>query len=154
MDTVTQTVRSLLEGPTNWLDPVVDSRFPTGTALRKGVTSLAPDDRSMLKVPLNKKADNVGQRPARMMAAQLLYTVQDLTSARVEQVELQRSDSSPLCVLGADRRRSSLRTVRRAGPTASTSSTPRGTSSACPGSTRGSGDPEPVTGPFGDGRCG
>ena len=36
------------------------------------------------------------------MAAQLLFTVRDLTSLRLEQVELQRSDGSQLCVLGAD----------------------------------------------------
>lgn len=130
MDTVTQTVRSLIGGPTNWLLPVVDTRFPTSTALRKGVTALAPDDRSVLKVPLNKRADNVGQRSCRMMASQVLYTVRDLTSARVEQVELQRSDSSPLCVLSADQAEEFARTVRRAAPTASTSSMPRGMSSA------------------------
>ncbi|CAO0832464.1 GerMN domain-containing protein OS=Streptomyces microflavus OX=1919 GN=HUT09_12690 PE=4 SV=1 [Streptomyces microflavus] len=39
MSTATQTVRTLLEGPTNWLRPVVDSRFPTGTALRKDVVA-------------------------------------------------------------------------------------------------------------------
>lgn len=36
MDTVTQSVRSLLAGPTSWLQPVVASRFPPGTALKKG----------------------------------------------------------------------------------------------------------------------
>ena len=39
---MTQTVASLLDGPTNWLKPVVVSRFPTGTALQKGVRTLAP----------------------------------------------------------------------------------------------------------------
>lgn len=36
VDPVTQMVRSLLNGPTSWLGPVVRSSFPTGTALRKG----------------------------------------------------------------------------------------------------------------------
>ncbi|MET9804053.1 LpqB family beta-propeller domain-containing protein [Streptomyces sp. NPDC006368] len=100
MDPVAQTVKALLEGPTNWLKPVVDSRFPSGTTLKEDVKSLTPDDQNTLKVPLSKKADNVGQEQCRKMAAQLLFTVGDLASTRVEQVELQRSDGSRLCALG------------------------------------------------------
>lgn len=100
MDPVTQTVKALLEGPTNWLKPAVDSSFPSGTELKKGVTSLATDDQSTLKVPLNKKADHVGAGVCRRMAAQLLFTLGDLTSVRAEQVELQGSDGKQLCVLG------------------------------------------------------
>lgn len=100
MDPVTQTVRALLEGPTNWLKPAVDSRFPSGTQLKEGVTTLTTDDQSTLKVPLNSKADRVGGEVCRRMAAQLLFTLGDLTSVRVEQVELQRgSDGGRLCVL-------------------------------------------------------
>ncbi|MFF3318242.1 LpqB family beta-propeller domain-containing protein [Streptomyces sp. NPDC003035] len=100
MDPVTQTVKALLEGPTNWLKPAVDSRFPSGTELKEGVTSLATDDQSTLKVPLNAKADLVGGEVCRRMAAQLLFTLGGLTSVRVEQVELQRgSDGGRLCVL-------------------------------------------------------
>ncbi|OEJ26620.1 hypothetical protein AR457_21385 [Streptomyces agglomeratus] len=104
MDQVTQTVEALLSGPTNWLKPVVGSSFPTGTALKleDGAKSLAFDDRNVLKVPLNGKASNVGQKRCREMAAQLLFTLRDLTSYRVGQVELQRSDGSTLCVLGGD----------------------------------------------------
>ncbi|MFI1187806.1 LpqB family beta-propeller domain-containing protein [Streptomyces californicus] len=101
MDTVTQTVRTLLAGPTNWLRPVVDSRFPAGTELRKGVTALAPDDQNVLKVPLNGKADKAGRSACRMMAAQVLHTLRDLTSARVERVELEGGQGS-LCALDAD----------------------------------------------------
>ncbi len=101
MDTATQTVRTLLAGPTNWLRPVADSRFPEGTALRKGVTALAPDDQNVLKVPLNGKADKAGRSACRMMAAQVLYTLRDLTSARVERVELEGGKGS-LCALDAD----------------------------------------------------
>ncbi len=101
MDTVAQTVRTLLAGPTNWLRPVVDSRFPTGTALRKGVTALAPDDQNVLKVPLNQKADTAGRSACRMMAAQVLFTLRDLTSARVERVELEGGEGR-LCALDAD----------------------------------------------------
>lgn len=100
MDPVTQTVRALLEGPTDWLKPAVDSSFPSGTELRKGVTTLTPDDQSTLKVPLNGKADLVGGEPCRRMAAQLLFTLRDLTSVNAEQVELQGSRGQALCRLG------------------------------------------------------
>ncbi|MFD7867433.1 LpqB family beta-propeller domain-containing protein [Streptomyces sp. NPDC057682] len=150
-DTVTQAVRSLLSGPTEWLSPVVESRFPAGTALRKGVTSLTPDDRNVLKVPLNKKADGVGQSSCRMMASQVLFTLRDLTSARVEQVELQRSDGSPLCVLDADQAEGYAPTGSSGAPESQYFIDGKGHVERIPGSTRGSGDPEPVTGPFGSG---
>ncbi|GGT60845.1 lipoprotein LpqB [Streptomyces purpureus] len=100
LDPVAQTVTALLEGPTNWLKPVVDSRFPTGTALKDGVRTLVPDDQSKLVVPLNEKASQVGHEQCRRMSAQLLFTLADLPSVRVEQVELQRADGSQLCVVG------------------------------------------------------
>lgn len=112
MDPVTQTVKALLEGPTLWLQEAAVSRFPSGTELKKGVTSLAPDDQSTLKVPLNAKADRVGPEVCRRMAAQLLFTLGDLTSVRVEQVELQRSDGTSLCVLGKRQARDEFAPVR------------------------------------------
>lgn len=151
MDTVTQAVRSLLRGPTDWLRPVVASRFPAGTGLRKGVTSLTPDDRNVLKVPLNKKVDGAGQSVCRMMASQVLYTLRDLTSARVEQVELQRSDGSPLCVLGADQAEEYAPDGSSGGPDSQYFVDAKGHVERIPGSTRGSGEPEPVAGPFGTG---
>lgn len=73
------------------------SSFPTGTELREGTKSLAYDGQNALKVPLNDKADNVAQPQCQKMAAQLLYTVQDLTASRLARVELLRSDRSSLC---------------------------------------------------------
>ncbi|MFF0460998.1 LpqB family beta-propeller domain-containing protein [Streptomyces mexicanus] len=102
VDAMTQMVRSLLAGPTHWLGPVVRSSFPTGTALRKGVTTLTPDDQNRLTVPLNGKASRVGQRQCRQMATQLLFTLQNLTPT-VDTVTLERSDGSTLCTLGEDR---------------------------------------------------
>ncbi|MFJ2175601.1 LpqB family beta-propeller domain-containing protein [Streptomyces sp. NPDC087851] len=101
MDPVTQAVRVLLDGPTNWLKPVVDSPFPSGTALQKGTTSLEFDDRNALKVPLNEKASKAGRTQCRKMAAQLLFTLRDLTATPVGQVEL-LADGSSLCVLSGD----------------------------------------------------
>ncbi|MFF4500334.1 LpqB family beta-propeller domain-containing protein [Streptomyces sp. NPDC001401] len=101
VDPMTQMVRSLLNGPTNWLDHVVRTSFPTGTALKNGVTTLTPDDQNKLTVPLNEKAARVGQGQCNEMAAQLLFTLQNLTPA-VDQVELQ-SGKSRLCSLREDR---------------------------------------------------
>ncbi|WP_328747915.1 LpqB family beta-propeller domain-containing protein [Streptomyces sp. NBC_00285] len=95
VDPMTQLVRSLLSGPTHWLDPVVRTRFPTGTALMKGVSSLTPDDQNTLTVPLNNKARNVGSDQCEAMAAQLLFTLQNLTPA-VDDVEL-RAGGKQLC---------------------------------------------------------
>ncbi|MDW4910802.1 LpqB family beta-propeller domain-containing protein [Streptomyces sp. ADMS] len=103
VDPMTQTVSSLLEGPSRWLGPVVRSSFPTGTALKKGVTSLTPDDQNRLTVPLNDKANRVGSAKCTEMAAQLLYTLQDLTPTGVDEVALQRANGTQLCVLDKNR---------------------------------------------------
>ncbi|WP_037675248.1 LpqB family beta-propeller domain-containing protein [Streptomyces griseus] len=97
VDPVTQAVVSLLKGPTTWLRHVVRSSFPTGTQLKKGVTSLTPDDQSKLTVPLNDKAARIGERKCNEMAAQLLYTLQNLTPA-VDEVAL-RAGGRQLCAL-------------------------------------------------------
>jgi hypothetical protein len=101
MDPVTQAVQALLDGPTTWLDPVVESSFPAGTQLQRGTRSLEFDDRNALKVPLNEKAAKAGGSQCRRMAAQLLFTLRDLTSTKVEQIEL-LADGSSLCVLRGD----------------------------------------------------
>ncbi|WP_329229536.1 LpqB family beta-propeller domain-containing protein [Streptomyces sp. NBC_00111] len=150
MDTATQTVRTLLEGPSDWLRPVVDSRFPAGTALRRGVTSLATDDQNVLKVPLNKKADQVGQDACRMMAAQVLFTLRDLTSARVGQVELQGAHG-PLCSLGADEAEEFASDNGSAGPDSQYFVDDKGHVQRLSGSGKGSWEPEPVIGPLGGG---
>ncbi|MFJ8920498.1 Sporulation and spore germination [Streptomyces sp. LamerLS-316] len=150
MDTATQTVRTLLEGPSNWLRPVVDSRFPEGTALKSGVTSLTTDDQNVLKVPLNKKADGAGQGACRMMAAQVLFTLRDLTSARVGQVELQ-GDRGPLCSLSADEAADFASDRGSGEPDSQYFVDDKGHVQRIPGSSKGGGDPEPVIGPLGSG---
>ncbi|ARF72887.1 LpqB family beta-propeller domain-containing protein [Kitasatospora albolonga] len=150
MSTATQTVRTLLEGPTNWLRPVVDSRFPTGTALRKGVVALAPDDQNVLKVPLNGKADKAGRTACRMMAAQVLFTLKDLTSARVEQVELEGTRGR-LCALDADEAAKFSSDSGSDGPDSQYFIDAKGRLQRIPGANEGSGTPEVVPGPLGVG---
>ncbi|MFJ7084946.1 LpqB family beta-propeller domain-containing protein [Streptomyces griseus] len=150
MDTATQTVRTLLAGPTNWLRPVVDSRFPTGTALRKGVTALAPDDQNVLKVPLNQKADKASRSACRMMAAQVLFTLRDLTSAWVERVELEGGEGK-LCALNADDAPDFSADHGSDGDDGQYFINDKGQVERIPGATDGTGSPEPVTGPLGVG---
>ncbi|WP_411079471.1 LpqB family beta-propeller domain-containing protein [Streptomyces sp. cmx-18-6] len=150
MDTATQTVRTLLEGPTNWLRPVVDSRFPTGTALRKGVVALAPDDQNVLKVPLNRKADKASRAACRMMAAQVLFTLRDLTSARVEQVELE-GGRGRLCALDADEAAEFSSDSGSGGPDSQYFIDAKGKVQRISGTTEDNGTPEVVLGPLGTG---
>ncbi|MFF2845404.1 LpqB family beta-propeller domain-containing protein [Streptomyces sp. NPDC058001] len=102
IDPITQSVKLLLAGPTRWLDPVVRSSFPSRTQLKAGTATLTPDSHNVLKVPLNSAADRVGQAQCTRMAAQVIFTLQDWPSNGIEQVELQRSDGSQLCVLSAE----------------------------------------------------
>ncbi|WP_078067689.1 LpqB family beta-propeller domain-containing protein [Streptomyces jeddahensis] len=162
IDPLTQTVKSLLAGPTRWLEPAVRSRFPSGTQLKEGTKSLSPDDQNKLKVPLNRKADRVGQAQCTEMATQLLFSIGDLTPSAVDEVELLRSDGSQLCVLSqgqagsiAPRRTAGHspyqyfldekdRLVRMLGS--------RGGSGSGSGSGKRAGsEPEPVPGPLGNG---
>ena len=100
VDPTTQMVRSLLAGPTAWLDPVVRSSFPAGTELRKGTGSLTVDDRGRLSVPLNGGAAEAGAEQCEEMAAQLLFTLRNLSPV-VEEVEL-RAGGEQLCALAQD----------------------------------------------------
>ncbi|OIJ66115.1 hypothetical protein WN71_020110 [Streptomyces mangrovisoli] len=102
VDPMTQVVRSLIDGPTHWLQPVVRSSFPSGSALKKGVGTLSPDDQGKLTVPLNAKASKVGLKRCDEMATQLLYTVQNMTPA-VDTVAFQADDGTTLCTLDEDR---------------------------------------------------
>lgn len=154
MDPLTQTVASLLDGPTNWLRPVANSRFPAGTALKKGVRALTLDDRNGLKVPLNEKASGVGQGQCRQMAAQLLFTLRDVTSMRVEQVELERTDGSQLCVLSADQSQEYAPDHTSGSPAGEYFVDAKGRlvrMQAIGGDSSGKADPEPVEGPLGTG---
>ncbi|MQY32070.1 Lipoprotein LpqB [Streptomyces sp. RB17] len=102
VDPMTQMVRSLLSGPTSWLGPVVRSSFPTGTALQKDVSGLAPDDQNKLTVPLNLKVSQVAATKCTEMATQLLFTLRNLAPT-LESVELQGGGGHRLCDLSEER---------------------------------------------------
>ncbi|MFB7758479.1 GerMN domain-containing protein, partial [Streptomyces sp. NPDC056121] len=151
IDPLTQTVRALLSGPTHWLNPVVTTTFPSDTRLRKGVKSLAPDDDNNLKVPLNAKADHVGRARCKEMAAQLLFSLRDVTSANVSQIELERSNGSQLCVL-SESDAEALVEPRTSGPSDDQYFLDdKGRLVQMSGASHTAKDPKRVPGPLGDG---
>ncbi|WP_069812010.1 LpqB family beta-propeller domain-containing protein [Streptomyces sp. TP-A0874] len=99
IDLITSSVKALLRGPSSWLDPVADSRFPSGAGLADPEESLSLDDSNSLRVRLDERGANVRPSQCRQMAAQVLFTVQDLASAKVDEVELAREDGSRLCTV-------------------------------------------------------
>ncbi|WP_431044094.1 LpqB family beta-propeller domain-containing protein [Streptomyces sp. P1-3] len=102
IDPITWTVKALLDGPTNWLDPVVRTAFPTGAALHDAKKKLSLDGSNGLDVRLNDKASHVNEALCRQMAAQVLFTVQDQASAQLSSVRLEGPDGSELCELSRD----------------------------------------------------
>ncbi|MVO84859.1 hypothetical protein GPA10_08770 [Streptomyces sp. p1417] len=150
IDPLTETVKALLEGPSNRLDPAVRTAVPMGAGLASGTKSLTPDDKNKLVVPLNARGDSLVHEQCKQVAAQLLHTLQDLPSSGVEQVELQQKDGSPLCVLGKDR----AETVVPHGadlPAYQYFVDDKRRLVRMPGNAGSDAGPEPVTGPFGDG---
>jgi hypothetical protein len=77
MNLLTSTVETLLSGPGDWLRPVVDSGFRKGAK----ATSVSLDDSQNLRVRLNKAGSTgLGHQNCERMAAQLVQTVQDITT--------------------------------------------------------------------------
>lgn len=150
IDPVTTSVQALLEGPTNWLNQVADSAFPTGTRLEGG--GLALDDSNALKVRLSKEAASAEPGQCRRMAAQLLYTVQDMARAtKVSEVELQRADGGSLCVLNRQEAREGFAPQKRLGRGSAQEYFLDGDHKVVSVSDTGT-NPKPVPGPFGSGR--
>jgi hypothetical protein len=98
-DPLTETVKEVLAGPTRWLNRAVRTAFPTGAGLKSGVESLTLDDANKLTVPLNKHAEAVTPTKCKEMAAQLLFSLRDLSSSSVSEVELKREDGRFMCAL-------------------------------------------------------
>jgi Lipoprotein LpqB beta-propeller domain/Sporulation and spore germination len=97
IDTLRSTVRTLLDGPTDWLSPVVTSRFPQGTALdgRQGIEIKNSDT---LRVRLRGDLTS-DQGRCRDMAAQLLKTAEDQSAMKFTSVQIARDDGSVVCSL-------------------------------------------------------
>ncbi|AWK08966.1 hypothetical protein SSP531S_10780 [Streptomyces spongiicola] len=150
MDPAAQAVSALFEGPAHWLAPVVDSPLPAGAGLKKGTTSLTPDDQGELRVPLNDRASNIGGTLCKRLATQMLLTLRELAAPRVEQVRLQRADGSPLCVLTADQ--ADAYALERQSPSSNVYFVDSDHRMAVVGTKPKTVDETEVRGPFGDGQ--
>ena len=107
---ITASVEALLSGPTDWLNHVTTSAFPTGTRL--AAHDLALDDSNALRVKLSKHAVSTDTAQCKQMAAQLFFTVQDMTRAsKISEVELQDNSGNSLCCTVPGAGRAGLRPV-------------------------------------------
>ncbi|MFD7918506.1 LpqB family beta-propeller domain-containing protein [Streptomyces sp. NPDC059740] len=98
IDPLTASVEALLEGPSSWLDPVTTTSFPRGTTLRS--RGLVLDDSNALRLRLSGQAAVADRTQCHRMAAQLLFTAQDMSRAtKVSEVDLQGPTGKSLCVL-------------------------------------------------------
>ncbi|MCX2970812.1 MULTISPECIES: LpqB family beta-propeller domain-containing protein [Streptomyces] len=105
VDPVTETVRALLRGPTDWLHPVVTSAFPTGVRLAPK-QRLALDDSGALRLRLTgadaERSLGVERAQCVRMAAQLLHTVDHQSSSPVKSVTLRDEGGGKMCDLGRE----------------------------------------------------
>lgn len=99
IDPMTETVSALLKGPSDWLKPVVTSAFPKGVGLADG-QRLSLDDSGGLDVRLTPqgkgKTLSVDEQRCRRMAAQLLHTADQQSSATIQRVTLKDAEGD-LC---------------------------------------------------------
>lgn len=101
--TPTMLAQALLRGPSKWLEPAVETAFPTGTQL--AVNSVTKDG-STAAVELNEDAADAPDDQRRYMAAQLAWTMSELTG--IVEVDATAAGGSlygsePLAVANLDR---------------------------------------------------
>ncbi|MFF4607988.1 LpqB family beta-propeller domain-containing protein [Streptomyces sp. NPDC001339] len=146
---ITASVNALLSGPTDWLSQVTTSAFPRGTRLATRELSL--DDSNALRVRLSKEAANADPARCKRMAAQLYFTVQDMTRAsKISEVELQDADGDSLCTLSQEQAERDFGPVPRTGRTAKEYFIDAGHRVVAMSDSAT--EPAPVSGPFGTGK--
>jgi hypothetical protein len=97
---LTSAVSTLLDGPGEWIQPVVESAFRAGTK----TTAVSLDDSQKLQVRLNTAGTTgLDGRRCRRMATQLAQTVQDIASTPLAAAEIRRADGTTACSLSRDR---------------------------------------------------
>ncbi|MFG2894661.1 LpqB family beta-propeller domain-containing protein [Streptomyces sp. NPDC048248] len=118
IEPIKASVEALLAGPTNWLHQVTTSAFPTGTRL--AARDLSLDDSNALRVKLSKQAVNTDTGQCKRMAAQLFFTVQDMTRAsKISEVEILDNSGNSLCSLTQEQADRDFAPSRQAGHSAS-----------------------------------
>ncbi|MFI9046817.1 LpqB family beta-propeller domain-containing protein [Streptomyces sp. NPDC053427] len=149
IEPITASVEALLSGPTDWLSQVTSSDFPSGTRL--AARDLSLDDSNALRVKLSKQAVNTDTGQCKRMAAQLFFTVQDMTRAsKVSEVDLQDHDGNSLCALTQEQAERDFSPTRLTGHSAQEYfiDADHKVVSMSDSAT----EPTPVRGPFGTGR--
>ncbi|WP_431953920.1 LpqB family beta-propeller domain-containing protein [Actinacidiphila sp. bgisy167] len=94
VNVLSNAVNALLAGPTDWLEPVVVSAFPAGIRAKE----VELDDSQRVTVKLKGAPGGDSERCERM-AAQLIQTVQGMSSTPVPSVEIQGPSGRALCTL-------------------------------------------------------
>lgn len=98
VDLVSETIGALLDGPSEWLSPVVTSRFPADAALA-GDEAPSVDDSGVLTVRLDGLPDRLGTGHCERMAAQVAHSVRDVGAGDLAKVELADADGTRRCLL-------------------------------------------------------
>ena len=87
------------------------------------------------------------------MAAQILFTLKELTSTRVEQVELQRANGSQLCVVNSGQAEGNAQDHVSGRPINQYFVDSKSRLALLAGGAKDISEPENVLGPFGNGGC-
>ncbi|MBY8882705.1 LpqB family beta-propeller domain-containing protein [Actinacidiphila acidipaludis] len=100
-DSLESTVSALLDGPTDWLRPVVTTAAPAGVRLDGAGPDhgVSLDDSQQLTVRLDHKADRLRGQRCVQLAAQLFATVQAQASAKLSSAEIQHANGTTACNL-------------------------------------------------------
>ncbi|RKN39842.1 LpqB family beta-propeller domain-containing protein [Streptomyces hoynatensis] len=97
---VEEAVRTLLNGPGDWLAPVVSSAFPEGVGLAEGHPPTV-DESGALPVWLTGVPTDWPLYRCERMAAQLLHTASNVASAEVTEAKLYTESGDSLCSVSA-----------------------------------------------------
>ena len=97
---VEEAVRALLNGPGDWLAPVVTSAFPEGVGLAEGHPPTV-DESGALPVWLTGVPADWPRHRCERMAAQLLHTAANVASAEVTEARLYDESGGALCSVSA-----------------------------------------------------
>jgi lipoprotein LpqB-like beta-propeller protein len=100
IDPVGELIGSLLEGPSFWLDPVVTTAFPEGIGLADDEDPVI-DESGTLSVRLTGVPRDWAPSGCERMGAQLLHSVQELSSMEVAQARLANRAGTLLCELSS-----------------------------------------------------
>jgi hypothetical protein len=100
INTVQETVRSLLDGPSAWLGPVVTTAFPEEAEIASGRAAYI-DDSDALTVRFSGIPAGLPQAQCDRMAAQLLHTVQEVSSTQISEARVANQAGTQLCALSA-----------------------------------------------------